>query len=264
MLLLVPPKTKVDVPKSLAWLPSKISEPDAVTATVVAPPVAVITPDSVILPPAVRERVLPTPIVPVDNAALFVTVTAFAPLFERDTAPVKLLLVPLVDKSIALAPAVKLDVPGATNAPVCETAPTATIVKLLPTVDAASEVALLFVKVTLLVPLFESAIAPVKLLLVPFVVKSIALAPAVKLEVPGTVNAPVCETAPTETSVKLFPTVDDANDVALLLVTVTLLEPLLDNVIAPVKLLLVPFVVKSIALAPAVKFAVPGTVIAPV
>ena len=65
---LVPPKTKADVPKSLACVPSKISEPDAVTATVVAPPVAVITPDSVILPPAVNESVLPTPTVPTVNA----------------------------------------------------------------------------------------------------------------------------------------------------------------------------------------------------
>ena len=40
--------------------------------------------------------------------------------------------------------------------------------------DAASEVAILFVKVTSLLPLFDKVIAPVKLLLLPLVVKSIA------------------------------------------------------------------------------------------
>ena len=44
---------------------------------------------------------------------------------------------------------------------------------------------------TLLAPLFDKVIAPVKLLLAPLVVKSIALAPALKLDVPGTIIAPV-------------------------------------------------------------------------
>ena len=40
-------------------------------------------------------------------------------------------------------------------------------------------------------PLLDKVIAPVKLLLAPFVVKSIAFPLALKLDVPGTVNVPV-------------------------------------------------------------------------
>ena len=88
------------------------------------------------------------------------------------------------------------------------------------------------------------------------------LLPALKLEAPGTVKAPVWVIAPFDVTVKLLPTLDAANTVAILLASDTSLAPLLDKVIAPVKLL--PAVVKVIALAPALKFAVPGTVIAPV
>ena len=65
------------------------------------------------------------------------------------------------------------------------------IAKLLPTLDAANTVAILLVSDTSFAPLLNNVIAPVKLLLPPLVDKSIALAPALKLEVPGTVNAPV-------------------------------------------------------------------------
>ena len=65
------------------------------------------------------------------------------------------------------------------------------MVKLRPTEEAANIVARLLVSVVSNAPLFERVIAPVKLLLLPFVVKSIAFAPALKLDVPGTVNAPV-------------------------------------------------------------------------
>ncbi len=57
--------------------------------------------------------------------------------------------------------------------------------------EAANTVASVLVKVTAFAPLLESVIAPVKLFDVPFVVKLIALAPALKLEVPGTTKAPV-------------------------------------------------------------------------
>src|SRR5207237_703278 len=110
-------------------------------------------------------------------------------------------------------------------------------------------------------PLFDSVIAPVKLLLEPFVVKFIAFAPALKLEVPGTVSVPVCEIAPFELTVKFCPTDEAANDVAILLAIDTLLLPLFDKVIVPEKLLLI--LVKLIALLPAVKLDVPGTTIAP-
>jgi hypothetical protein len=129
--------------------------------------------------------------------------TSLVPLLERDTAPVKLLLAPLVDKLIPLAPALKLDMPGTTNAPVWLIAPLDTIVKFCPTVEAANEVAMLLVKVTLLDPLLDKVIAPVKLLLAPLVVKSIVLAPALKLDVPVTDNVPVCEIAPPAIALKL-------------------------------------------------------------
>src|SRR5438445_309778 len=65
ILLLVPPNTNADVPKSLACVPSNISEAAVVTATVVVPPVAVIAPDSVILPPAVNDKLRPMLLVPI-------------------------------------------------------------------------------------------------------------------------------------------------------------------------------------------------------
>ena len=76
--------------------------------------------------------------------------------------------------------------------------------------------------------------APVKALLC---VKVITLLPALKLEVPGTVKAPVSVIAPLDEIVKLLPTHDAANTVAILLVNETLLALLLDKVIAPVNLL---------------------------
>ena len=164
---------------------SKISEPAAVTATVVAPPVAVMTPVCEILPPAVNDKSCPMLEVPMTNALLLTTVTLFAPLFDNDTAPVKLFA---CVKVIAFAPAEKLDVPGTINAPVCVIAPLDEIVKFCPTDEAANTVAILLVKETLLAPLFDNVTAPVKLFAC---VKVIAFAPALKLEVPGTVSAPV-------------------------------------------------------------------------
>ena len=122
---------------------------------------------------------------PICNAPLLVTATAFAPLFDKDTAPVKLLLA-LVNV-IALAPAEKLEVPGTVSAPVCVRVPPELIVKFCPTDEAANTVAILLVNETLLAPLFDNVIAPVKLFAC---VKVMGLAPAEKLEVPGTVNAP--------------------------------------------------------------------------
>ena len=66
-------------------------------------------------------------------------------------------------------------------------APLDEIVKLLPTDEAASTVAILLVNETLFAPLLDRVIAPVKTLAL---FKVIALAPAEKLEVPGTVNTP--------------------------------------------------------------------------
>ena len=70
-------------------------------------------------------------------------------------------------------------------------APLEIIVRFWPTVEAAREVAILLVNVTAFVPLLLRVIAPVKLLLAPLVLKSIVLLAALKLERPGTTNAPV-------------------------------------------------------------------------
>src|SRR5579871_4480373 len=212
-------------------------------------------PVSVIAPFDVTVKLLPTVEAANTVAILLVKATSLLPLFESVTAPVNALF---CVKVIALAPALKLDVPGTVNTPVSVIAPFDVTVKLLPTVEAANTVAILLVKETLLAPLFESVTAPVNAL---FCVKVIALAPALKLDVPGTVNTPVSVIAPFDVTVKLLPTVEVANTVAILLVKATLLLPLFESVTAPVNAL---FCVKVIALAPALKLDVPGTVNTPV
>ena len=61
-------------------------------------------------------------------------------------------------------------------------------------------VAMLFVTLTLFAPLLDKVIAPVKAF--PAFVKVMALAPALKLEVPGTVIAPLSVIAPEEVMLK--------------------------------------------------------------
>ena len=63
--------------------------------------------------------------------------------------------------------------------------------------------AALLVKETLFAPLFDNVICTGEAIACTIVVKSIALAPAVKLDVPGTVNAPVCVIAPPAVAIKL-------------------------------------------------------------
>src|SRR6185312_4356234 len=126
--------------------------------------------------------------VPRTNAPLLITLTLFAPELLSNTAPVKAFDCVNV---IGLALALKLEIPGTVNAPVCVRAPAEVIVRFWPTVEAAKIVPMLLVRLTLFVPLLESATLPVKLLLAPLVDKSIAFAPALKLDVPPTVNAPV-------------------------------------------------------------------------
>jgi len=63
---------------------------------------------------------------PMINAPLSVTLTLFAPVLLSDTAPVKTFA---CDNVIALAPALKLDVPGTVNTPVCVIAPEDATVK---------------------------------------------------------------------------------------------------------------------------------------
>ena len=69
--------------------------------------------------------------------------------------------------------------------------------------------AILLVKLTAFVPLLLKVVAPAKALLC---VRVIAFAPALKLEVPATVKAPVCVIGPEDIIIKLLPTVDVAKD----------------------------------------------------
>ena len=81
--------------------------------------------------------------------------------------------------------------PVAVITPVCEMLPPDTKVKLRPMVDVPKTKAIELVSDTSLVLLLLRETTPVKLLLAPFVVKLIPLAPALKLDVPGMVNEPV-------------------------------------------------------------------------
>ena len=63
-------------------------------------------------------KLRPMLLVPNVNALTSVIVTSFAPVLLNETAPIKLLLAPLVVKSIPKLPVVKLDVPGTTIVPV--------------------------------------------------------------------------------------------------------------------------------------------------
>ncbi len=156
-------------------------------------------------------------------------------------------------------------------------APWLTTVKSLPTLTVPNVKALTSVIVTAFAPLLVSDTAPVKLLLEPFVVKSIVAAPALKLDVPVinkvpvwliapvllvAVNAPATVVvpklnAPWLTIVKSLPTLTVPNVKALTSLIVTAFAPLLVSDTTPVKLLLEPLVLKSIVAAPALKLEVP-------
>ena len=92
---------------------------------------------------------------------------------------------------MALAPALKLEVPPTVKAPACPMpalAAVATAVKFVPMLEAAKFKVLVSV-IMAVVPLVRATL-PVKLLLAPLVVKSIEV-PAFKVVVPGTVTVPV-------------------------------------------------------------------------
>ena len=74
----------------------------------------------------------------------------------------------------------------------------------MPTVILPKLRAPLLVRLTLEPSLLLSVTAPVKLL---FWVKVMAFAPTVKLDVPGTVSAPLCVTAPAAVTTRLPPLV---------------------------------------------------------
>lgn len=227
ILLNVPPKIGNDVPRSLAC-DNKISEFNAVTERVVATPLAINAPVCVILPPAVTLKLPPTVEAPNTNAALLIMLTALLPVLFKLTAPVNTLLRVRV---IGLAPALKLAVPGIVKIPVCVIAPLVVTVRFLPKVEAANINALPLVILTSLLPELLSVTAPTKLL---FWVKVIGLAPALKLEVLCTDNAPVCVIGPpaVATNAPAFVNVIDGNTMAALLKVMVILRTLVN----PVKL----------------------------
>jgi len=145
-------------------------------------------PVCVMFPLAVKASVPePTELVPRAKAPVLTKATLFAPELLSVTAPVKALLKP---RLIAFAPALKLAVPPTVMMPACPMpalAAVAIAVKFVPIVEVAKFKVLVFVIVAV-VPL-ANATLPVKLLLLPLVVKSIEV-PAFKVVVPGTTTAP--------------------------------------------------------------------------
>src|SRR5580658_2865925 len=165
-----------------------------------AAPDAAIAPVCVIAPPALTVNVpLPTLLAPRLSAPALVSETLLAPLLLRMTAPVKAFAWFSV---IALAPAVKSEVPGTVNTPVSVMAPPLLTVRFWPTVEAARLNAPAVVRLTLLAPLLDSVTAPVRLFAW---FNVIALAPALKLEVPPTVSAALWVIGPLATTVRLPP-----------------------------------------------------------
>jgi len=145
-------------------------------------------PVCVMFPLAVKPSVPePTEEVPRTKAPVLTKATLFAPELLRETAPVKALF---KARLIALAPALKLAVPPTVKMPVCPIpalAAVAIAVKFVPIFEVAKFKVLVFVIVAV-VPLVRATL-PVKLLLLPLVVKSIEV-PAFKVVVPGTTTVP--------------------------------------------------------------------------
>jgi len=144
----------------------------------------------VIFPLAVRFKFpVPTEEVPRIKAVPLTRETEWLPLLFKRTAPAKLLLDCV--KLMVLAPALKFAVPPTVKAPVCPMpalAAVAMAVKFVPIVEVAKFNIWVLVMVAV-VPLVKATL-PVKLLLLPLVVKSIAV-PAFRVVVPGTTTAPV-------------------------------------------------------------------------
>ena len=167
----------------VAVLSVSVKTPVALAACVMAPV-------SVIEPLAVRFKApLPTEEVPMDKAPPLTKETALLPELLSDTAPVKLL--PLCVKLMAFEPALKLEVPPTVKVPVWPMPALVTVamaVKFVPMLEAAKFK--VWVSVIVAVVPLVNATLPVRLLLVPLVLKSMEV-PAFKVVVPGTVIVPV-------------------------------------------------------------------------
>ena len=198
ILLSVPPKLTAPL-KSLACVFKRISEPARVVARVTVPALAacVIAPLSVMGPPAVMESVpLPTEEASKIKAPELTRLTLFTPLLFSETGELKLLVLLLKLRIPALLLKVAEAAPAACviALPLAWLMPRPLIFKLPePTVTLPRTKADPLVKSTSLAPLLVRETAPAMLLLR---VKLMALFPALKLAVPGTVMTPVCVIAP--------------------------------------------------------------------
>lgn len=169
---------------------------------------SVIAPVCVIplVPTRVNAPVASEPLA-MDKAPLFVIETAPVPKALKVTAPVKALEACVKVMAVFVSVSVKLDAPATVKVPpVCVIAPPAETVRL-PTDEVVKFTAPLVVNWAKLALLLKATV-PVRALLC---VKVMALAPALKLEVPGTVKIPVCVIAPPAIIAKFCPTVEVAN-----------------------------------------------------
>ena len=251
--------------KSLFWVLRSMSW--VMPATVefwvnVAAPVTVRTPVSLRAPLVDTSSVPPTMDVPSTVARLFTRLTLpVAPVVLKDTAPVKALVAVLRVMAWFAVLVVKLDVPVTAKAPLWPIVPVVSVtLKAPPMVEAPNTVPPLFNRLTSPpAPVVLNDTAPPKALVE--VLRVIALAPAVKLEVPVTVKAPVSLITPLLVTPKVPPMVDAPSTVAWLFVRLTLPVPVV-KLTAPVNRLALP---RVMPFAPAVvKLDVPPTVRAPV
>ncbi len=165
-----------------------------------------------------------------------VTLALLAPPVVRVSVPPAVTPNWLAALSVIPAVPVKVELPVTRNAPVCVKAPVELIVRLPPNVPPATWVATVLTSVTLLAPLFVSVTSPFRLFAKASV---IAFAPALNVAAPAPaacVIVPVCVIAPpaSRSSVPL-PTVERPTFKAVLLVSATLLAPLLLSNTDPVR-----------------------------
>ena len=191
-----------------------------------------------------------------------------APLVFSVTAPVSRLVV-VVSVIVAFeAEVANDDVPPTVSAPVCVRLPTASLtVRLPPTLDAASAVARLLVRLaSALGPVVLSATAPVSRLALLSVIVAFE-AEVVNADVPPTVSTPVCVRLPSVlTTVRLPPTLDAprARPPARLLVRLAVpVAPVVFSVTGPVSRL-APVSVISALFTEVVNDDAPATVSTPV
>ena len=194
---MLPELFKVTAPVNELALTKLMAPAPALTVT--APPLAACVIAPVCVTPTPVKLSVPLPIdevAIVNGMPLLVSATLPVPLFEKVTAPVRVLA--LANVILLLVPAVKLDVPDTDIVPDCEIAPVLLIVKLPPVCDTPA-ILNVPVLVRLILPLV--VLLPLKLLtvLAPFnvlpptelVVSAAVLIMAVSETAPPDVNETV-------------------------------------------------------------------------